>query len=312
MNRERGKDIRDGVYIRPMIAAARLAAKVARPFVVFESDVLRALHLPTSRSNASLSYYSSPKRNVESGAELPIPPPHLRPGAVDKFCAANRNRQPQPNEDPEVAYLRSGKAVADAIAVAIESQGASVASVGNVLDWGCSSGRVLRHFAEPAKNAEFWGVDVAAPFVRWAQEHISPPFFFTTATSLPHLPFEDNFFGLVYSISVVTHIEHLRDAWLTELRRVLKPGGLALLTIMDEHTLDAYAELGRPPWLPRNLSLEEMKRHDEALLRGPDWSLTFVFLRSDYCVREWGRIFDVVDVIPHFEFAQTAILLRKR
>jgi ubiquinone/menaquinone biosynthesis C-methylase UbiE len=55
-------------------------------------------------------------------------------------------------------------------------------------------------------------------------------------TSIPHLPFEDNTFNLVSAFSVFTHIEAFETAWLMELKRILKPGGLAWITIHSENT----------------------------------------------------------------------------
>jgi SAM-dependent methyltransferase len=53
----------------------------------------------------------------------------------------------------------------------------------------------------------------------------------------PPLPFEDASFDLVYSISVFTHLdEEMQDAWLNELKRVLRPGGILIITV---HGLNA-------------------------------------------------------------------------
>ncbi|MGY1688890.1 class I SAM-dependent methyltransferase [Geodermatophilus sp. SYSU D01105] len=55
----------------------------------------------------------------------------------------------------------------------------------------------------------------------------------------PPLPFDDGRFDLVLGYSVFTHlpVDH-QDAWLAELRRVTRPGGLLLLTV---HGRSAYA-----------------------------------------------------------------------
>jgi ubiquinone/menaquinone biosynthesis C-methylase UbiE len=45
-------------------------------------------------------------------------------------------------------------------------------------------------------------------------------------TILPHLPFEDRSFDVVYAGSVFTHIDDLAQTWFLELRRVLHAGGM--------------------------------------------------------------------------------------
>src|SRR4030095_10099638 len=53
------------------------------------------------------------------------------------------------------------------------------------------------------------------------------------------LRYVDGQFGLVYAISVFTHLAHdLARAWIDELSRIVAPGGLLLLTTHG----DSYAE----------------------------------------------------------------------
>jgi ubiquinone/menaquinone biosynthesis C-methylase UbiE len=54
--------------------------------------------------------------------------------------------------------------------------------------------------------------------------------------SATHLPFEDAFFDLVFSYSTLLLIRDIGKA-LEEIRRVLKPGGLAILDITGKHNL---------------------------------------------------------------------------
>ena len=48
---------------------------------------------------------------------------------------------------------------------------------------------------------------------------------FATVTTAPHLPFADGYFDFAYCSSVFTHISDLADAWLLELRRIVRSGG---------------------------------------------------------------------------------------
>src|SRR3954464_14979773 len=44
-----------------------------------------------------------------------------------------------------------------------------------VLDFGCGSGKVLRHFLEEGRRGELEGCDIHAPSVEWVRAHLSPP-----------------------------------------------------------------------------------------------------------------------------------------
>ena len=106
-----------------------------------------------------------------------------------------------------------------------------------IMDFGCSAGRMVRNFEAEARENEVWGVDIHSAAIHWAQTHLSPPFQFFTNTTAPHLPFESNYFGLIYAGSVWTHLGELDDAWFLEMRRVLRPGGRLYITISDQNTL---------------------------------------------------------------------------
>jgi len=44
---------------------------------------------------------------------------------------------------------------------------------------------------------------------------------------MPPMSYEDNMFDFVYSISIFTHLpEDMQFAWLQELQRITKPGGI--------------------------------------------------------------------------------------
>jgi ubiquinone/menaquinone biosynthesis C-methylase UbiE len=51
----------------------------------------------------------------------------------------------------------------------------------------------------------------------------------------PPLEYEDSKFDFVYALSVFTHLdETLQFQWLLELRRVLRPEGILILTVYNE------------------------------------------------------------------------------
>lgn len=106
-----------------------------------------------------------------------------------------------------------------------------------ILDFGCGSGRMIRWLKEYAADCEIWGTDIIADYLLWCQQHLSPPFHFVMATMLPHLPFEDRYFDLIYAGSVFTHLDDLSSSWLLELRRVTSENGRIYITLHDENTI---------------------------------------------------------------------------
>jgi len=95
-----------------------------------------------------------------------------------------------------------------------------------VLDAGCGGGRTAAWLVE--QGADVVGIDVSAELLRLARDRL-PEASFVLADLAEPLPFEDGAFDLVVS-SLVMH--YLRD-WtptLRELRRVLRPGGVVVLS----------------------------------------------------------------------------------
>ncbi len=138
--------------------------------------------------------------------------------------------------DPEV-FIASGASNCRQIAELAEANGLAIDEVARVLDFGCGCGRVSRHWAGYA-GLEIHGSDHDAELVAWVDEHL--PFVAGNVNDLaPPLPYADGHFGLVYAISVFTHLtKDLGEAWMRELHRVIRPGGLLLFSVLAERNLD--------------------------------------------------------------------------
>jgi SAM-dependent methyltransferase len=120
-------------------------------------------------------------------------------------------------------FLRGGRAGYDAIAAH-----APLEAVESVLDFGCGCGRVTRWWSD--FEGQVAGSDVSAPAIDWCRANLPFGRFEQNALA-PPLVFEDESFDLVYALSVFTHLTgDLQLAWRDELRRVLRPGGLLLVT----------------------------------------------------------------------------------
>jgi SAM-dependent methyltransferase len=272
-------------------------APVTTPAADFPApSLLSSLYTPSGDGSAAW-YFDDPKRStVTADSPLPLPPPHLRMGYA---------------EHDDKSYLGGGRVSADRIRELAAAHGCDLSTRNNVLDWGCASGRTLRHFAGGARSGEYWGADQDGASIAWAKENLCPPFRFVTCTAYPHFPFEDAKFDLIYGLSVFTHLEHLRDLWLMEINRVLRRQGHAIFTIHDEHTARFMAEQQAPQWIPADLNLAEIARHDATIIHGSRWFETYTFLTGDHIRREWGRYFEVLEIRPLYEGYQSAVMLRK-
>ena len=253
-----------------------------------------------------------------------------------EFGAATRydsNHLPVPPADQTVYkvdydwYISSGRETMGTIRSITESSGFSFKSAGRVLDFGCADGRIIRWFYDLLDHCEVWGVDILGEFVMLCQQYLSPPFRFATTTSLPHLPFEDRSFDFIYAGSVFTHIVDLADAWLLELKRVLRPRGRLYITIHDEHTIALCSDPERRNQHPvyrclwENIqSLEKQKPFLGSAYNmftvhrapGPGgYREAQVFYKTDYLRQHWGSMLNVLSVTPQAHFHQSAILMEK-
>lgn len=100
----------------------------------------------------------------------------------------------------------------------------------NYLDFGCSSGSLVRLLAALEPEASLFGVDPVDSSIDWAQTHL-PLATFKHSGQKPPLDFPDGHFGGVTAISIWSHFsEGATVAWFHEMERLIKPGGWLFFT----------------------------------------------------------------------------------
>jgi SAM-dependent methyltransferase len=138
-------------------------------------------------------------------------------------------------------WLRSGEVDAGLIRALVESRGPRLEELEALLDLGCGCGRVARWWRD-LEGPAVYGCDYNRELVRWCQENLG----FLDARhnrAKPPLPFEAGIFDLVYGISLFSHLRAEQQVgWLAEVRRVLKPGGLFLFTVMGDRFRSEMSE----------------------------------------------------------------------
>jgi len=105
---------------------------------------------------------------------------------------------------------------------------------GRLLNLGCAHGPDFLPFKQ---HFELYGVDFSSEMLKFARKY-SQKFNFAVSLSLAdvsHLPYPDETFDWAISVATYHHIKgkEERQAALNELRRVLKPGGEAFITVWN-------------------------------------------------------------------------------
>ncbi|HEX3875251.1 MAG TPA: class I SAM-dependent methyltransferase [Solirubrobacteraceae bacterium] len=130
---------------------------------------------------------------------------------------------------------------ADMITSALASAGVELAAVADGLDFGCSSGRVVRVLAAAYPDVSWHGCDPNADAIAWAG-HALPGIDFFHSDDDPPLPLADGSLDLVYAISIWSHFEpRLGLRWFDEMHRLIRPGGHLVCTTHGLASVDHYA-----------------------------------------------------------------------
>ncbi len=128
-------------------------------------------------------------------------------------------------------FVRVGQACAGHIERQVQEMGTSLSDANCVLDFGCGCGRTLRWLVQSYPATNFVGVDVDADAIAWCADNLKGATFVKN-NPLPPLPFPSGAFDMVYCFSVFTHLDkELQNVWLAELRRILRPQGIIILTV---------------------------------------------------------------------------------
>jgi SAM-dependent methyltransferase len=190
-----------------------------------------------------------------------------------------------------------------------------------ILDWGIGCGRVavpLKRCLKP--DVPVIGVDVDGVNVEWCRQNL-PDIEVSVSDFFPPLEFEASRFDLVYGISVMTHLtEGAQHAWLKELRRILKPGGICVLRTHGEYAFfrnwDFIEQHGQLDFMIKQFSFNGISDWVNDGTLGPELDMK-KYYRSTFQTRgqveeQWSRYFKVIGYYPAgLHVAQDIVVMRK-
>jgi SAM-dependent methyltransferase len=192
----------------------------------------------------------------------------------------------------------------DLVASTLEQSRVDLSRTQRVLDFGCSSGRVVRVLAAAYPHVEWFGCDPDERAATWAGANL-PGVEFSTCDVEPPLAFPDEHFDFVFAISIWTHYsEPAALRWFEEMRRIIAPGGHLLLTAAGYRSVELHGE----EWgsWPAHLIAEittELYTNGYRFVGGYGKDLSLALSNSD-----WGEAFFTPDWLAERTCPAWAIL----
>ncbi len=220
------------------------------------------------------------------------------------------------------------------IQLVLKREGILISPDSKVLDFGCGWGRIIRFFIKDVPSANLYGIDCDDDIIKVCQASNFNCSFDVNGIYPPTV-FKDNYFDLIYSYSVFSHLsEDAHKLWLTEFSRILKPGGILIATTrhrdfiltcarlreMKKQDVPFFATGPSESFLDTSKSLMEYDNGEyvyEPIGGGGIRDGSFygeTCIPEKYVKKEWIKYFSRVDFVDHKKhrhFDQNAIIAVK-
>lgn len=222
--------------------------------------------------------------------DFALPPEHL---AFDAYSSSHWE-----------FYKLSGELTAQFLATITDKYFSNGHPLQSMYEWGCGPARIVRQLGTIYGNkVAIHASDYNPETIEWCSKHIAGVKFIKNELQ-PPLPYPDNTFDFVYAVSVFTHLSETNGLqWAKELQRILKPGGILLITTDSDNAyrkelLPAERRKYKTAGIVVRGQYEEgkkmfMTRHNPAYVKEKllydfeileQVSMAFPFMRQDYWV----------------------------
>ena len=219
----------------------------------------------------------------------------------------------------ETDFIKGGDVVFSALNSALSDVFGTPGPDHRILDFGCGSGRVALPFLENYP-VSLYCTDVdrsAIDFLSRSCRQCIP----LVNLYDPPMPFADNFFDCVYSVSVWTHLtEKMQFSWLEEMKRITKKDAILLISTSGYPSLEAHHNRG----LYSNVSAEKLRKKqflfykhkthkkNRSLWPGVSGSYGLARHDPDYIRDKWSQYFDILEIREGVVVRQDLVILKNR
>jgi SAM-dependent methyltransferase len=132
----------------------------------------------------------------------------------------------------------------DMVVAAMNRAGVHIENNASYLDFGCSSGALVRNMSAHFPQSKWHACDPVADSVEWAKQQF-PNVDFYCSGQKPPLKYEDGSFHGAYAVSIWSHFsERASIDWFEEMHRVLIPGSFLVFTTHGIRSLYYYLSEG--------------------------------------------------------------------
>lgn len=199
-----------------------------------------------------------------------------------------------------------------------------------ILDFGCGWGRIMRFFLKDVGEDNLYGVDVNPEMIDTCLKSMKYGTY-GVVNPLPPLEFQPGSLDIIYAYSVFSHLaEPVHLKWIEEFSRILKPGGIIVVTTQARSFIEFCKELrGRTHESAWHNMLAGLFQDTEAALAAYD-SGKFIYCATGggpalpnsfygealipraYVMEEWTRFLTFKDFLDdRNRFQQAVIVMQK-